>query len=87
MSVLEACIKTGVILSWTPPSTEDPTKVCEDPLLSMPTTSGNGKAAAPRKGVNAILGVGFDPGIVNAYCAWAVKHQFDTIRHDRHHGR
>ena len=26
-----------------------------------------------------ILGVGFDPGVVNAYCEVAVKHHFDTI--------
>jgi saccharopine dehydrogenase-like NADP-dependent oxidoreductase len=29
--------------------------------------------------VTAILGVGFDPGVVNAYCALAARHHFDTI--------
>lgn len=30
-------------------------------------------------GVTAILGCGFDPGAVNAFCAWAAKHRFDVI--------
>jgi len=30
-------------------------------------------------GINAILGVGFDPGVVNAWAALAVKHHFDKI--------
>lgn len=29
--------------------------------------------------VTAVLGAGFDPGVVNAYCALAVKHHFDKI--------
>lgn len=29
--------------------------------------------------MTAILGAGFDPGVVNAYCALAVKKYFDTI--------
>ena len=31
------------------------------------------------KGLTAILGAGFDPGVVNAYCAYALKHEFDKI--------
>jgi saccharopine dehydrogenase-like NADP-dependent oxidoreductase len=31
------------------------------------------------KGLTAILGIGFDPGVVNAFCAYAGKHQFDRI--------
>ena len=30
-------------------------------------------------GLTAILSVGFDPGVVNAYCAYALKHEFDKI--------
>ncbi len=30
-------------------------------------------------GLTAILGCGFDPGAVNAFCAWAAKHRFDHI--------
>jgi saccharopine dehydrogenase-like NADP-dependent oxidoreductase len=31
------------------------------------------------KGLTAILGVGFDPGVVNAYCAYALKHEFGKV--------
>jgi saccharopine dehydrogenase (NAD+, L-lysine forming) len=31
-------------------------------------------------GIIAVLGAGFDPGVTNAYCAYALKHYFDTIR-------
>lgn len=30
-------------------------------------------------GLTAILGSGFDPGVTNAYCAYALKHWFDEI--------
>ena len=31
------------------------------------------------KGLIALLGSGFDPGVSNVYCAWAKKKHFDTI--------
>ncbi|MBR4885285.1 MAG: saccharopine dehydrogenase family protein [Lentisphaeria bacterium] len=31
------------------------------------------------KGLMALLGSGFDPGVSNVYCAWAKKKHFDTI--------
>jgi saccharopine dehydrogenase (NAD+, L-lysine-forming) len=30
-------------------------------------------------GLTALLGCGFDPGVTQAYCAYALKHEFDTI--------
>ena len=33
----------------------------------------------PGKGITAILGVGFDPGVVNAYAALAQQEYFDKI--------
>lgn len=32
-----------------------------------------------KKGLTAILGAGFDPGVVNVFCAQAKKHEFDRI--------
>lgn len=32
------------------------------------------------KGVMALLGCGFDPGVTNVFCAYAKKHLFDKIR-------
>jgi len=77
MSVLEACIKAGVTYMDTAIH-EDPTKVCEDPPW-YGNYEWKRKSRCAKKGINAILGVGFDPGVVNAYCAWAAKHEFDTI--------
>lgn len=77
MSVLEACIKTGVAYLDTAIH-EEPNKVCEDPPWYA-NYEWKRKARCKDKGVTAILGAGFDPGVVNAYCALAVKHYFDTI--------
>lgn len=32
------------------------------------------------KGIMALLGSGFDPGVTNVFTAWAAKHHFDEIR-------
>ena len=32
------------------------------------------------RGLCALLGSGFDPGVTNVYTAWAAKHHFDEIR-------
>lgn len=31
------------------------------------------------KGLMALLGCGFDPGVTNIFCAWAQKHHYDSI--------
>jgi len=33
-----------------------------------------------KKGLMALLGCGFDPGVTNVFCAYAQKHLYDTIR-------
>ena len=77
MSVLEACIRTGVAYIDTAIH-EDPDKVCEDPPWYANYEWKRAERCA-EAGVTAILGAGFDPGVVNAYCALAVKHHFDEI--------
>ncbi|MFD2110749.1 saccharopine dehydrogenase family protein [Thiorhodococcus fuscus] len=77
MSILEACIETGVAYIDTAIH-EDPDKVCEDPPWYA-NYEWKRKDRCAEKGVTAILGAGFDPGVVNAYCALAVKRYFDTI--------
>lgn len=37
------------------------------------------KPAFAGKGLNAILGMGFDPGTVNVFCAHAARHELDRI--------
>ena len=77
MSLLEACIKAEVAYMDTAIH-EDPAKVCEDPPWYA-NYEWKRKDLCKEKGITAILGCGFDPGVVNAYCALAVKHHFDKI--------
>jgi saccharopine dehydrogenase-like NADP-dependent oxidoreductase len=77
MSLLEACLEAGVAYMDTAIH-EDPNKVCEDPPW-YGNYEWKRKDRCKAKGVTAILGVGFDPGVVNAYCALAVKRYFDKI--------
>ena len=77
MSVLEACIETGVVYLDTAIH-EEPDKVCENPPWYA-NYEWKRKDRCKQKGVTAILGVGFDPGVVNAYCTLAVKHHFAQI--------
>jgi saccharopine dehydrogenase-like NADP-dependent oxidoreductase len=57
---------------------EDPAKVAEDPPWYA-NYEWKKKEAVEEAGINAILGVGFDPGVVNAWAALAVKSYFDKI--------
>lgn len=77
MSVLRACIDTGVAYLDTAIH-EEPGKICE-----TPPWYGNYEwkhlEECQQKNVTAILGVGFDPGVVNAYAALAKQQYFDSI--------
>lgn len=77
MTVLQACIDTGVAYMDTAIH-EDPGKICE-----APPWYGNyewqRREACKAAGVTAILGVGFDPGVVNAYARLAEDEHLDTI--------
>ena len=77
MSVLRACMDTGAAYLDTAIH-EEPGKVCE-----TPPWYGNYEwkhlAECQEKGVTAILGVGFDPGVVNAWAALAAEQHFDRI--------
>ena len=77
MSVLEACLETGVVYIDTAIH-EEPDKVCETPPWYA-NYEWKRKDRCTEKGLTAILGAGFDPGVVNAYCALAVKRYFDQI--------
>jgi saccharopine dehydrogenase-like NADP-dependent oxidoreductase len=77
MSVLEACIETGAAYIDTAIH-EEPDKVCENPPWYT-NYEWKRKDRCKEKGITAILGAGFDPGVVNAYCALAVRKYFDKI--------
>jgi saccharopine dehydrogenase-like NADP-dependent oxidoreductase len=77
MSVLQACIETGAAYIDTAIH-EEPLKICE-----MPPWYGNyewkRRGVCAEKGITAILGAGFDPGVVNAYAALARDEYFDRM--------
>lgn len=77
MSVLEACLETGAAYLDTAIH-EEPDKVCETPPWYANYEWQRAERCA-KQGVTAILGAGFDPGVVNAYCALAAKEHFDSI--------
>ncbi len=65
MSVLEACIETGVAYIDTAIH-EDPRKICETPPWYNNYEWQRRQRCADNN-ITAILGAGFDPGVVNAY--------------------
>ncbi|MCX7818002.1 MAG: saccharopine dehydrogenase family protein [Kiritimatiellae bacterium] len=77
MSVLEACLQTGAAYIDTAIH-EEPDKVCENPPWYA-NYEWKRRDRCRERGVTAILGAGFDPGVVNAYAAYAKKHYFDRL--------
>ncbi len=77
MAVLRACLDTGAAYLDTAIH-EEPGKVCETPPWYA-NHEWKHLAECREKGVTAILGVGFDPGVVNAWAALAAEQHFDRI--------
>ncbi len=77
MSILEACIKAKVAYLDTAIH-EDPNIICENPPWYA-NYEWKRKDRCKEAEITAILGVGFDPGVVNAYASYADRYEFDTI--------
>lgn len=77
MSVLEACIETGAAYLDTAIH-EVPSKVCEPPPWYA-NHEWKRSQACKDAGITAILGAGFDPGVVNAYARFAYDNYFDKV--------
>ncbi|MFC1632190.1 saccharopine dehydrogenase family protein [Candidatus Omnitrophota bacterium] len=77
MSLLTACVRTGAAYLDTAVH-EEPHKGEEKPPWYA-NYDWPRKDECKKNGLSAILGAGFDPGVVNAYAALAVKHHFDMI--------
>ncbi|MHA6686680.1 saccharopine dehydrogenase family protein [Mesorhizobium sp. A556] len=77
MSVLSACIDTGAAYIDTAIH-EDPLKICEAPPWYA-NYEWKRREECEQAGVTAILGAGFDPGVVNAYARLARDEYFDRI--------
>jgi len=77
MAVLRACLDTGTAYLDTAIH-EDPAKICEQPPWYA-NYEWKYRDECQQKGVTAILGIGFDPGVVNAYAALAQQRWFDRV--------
>ena len=77
MTVLQACIDTGAAYMDTAIH-EDPAKICETPPW-YDNYEWQRRDACKEAGVTAILGIGFDPGVVNAYARLAADDYMDTV--------
>ncbi|MBQ2261165.1 MAG: saccharopine dehydrogenase family protein [Loktanella sp.] len=77
MSVLEACIQTGAAYIDTAIH-EDPTKICETPPW-YGNYEWKRRDDCAKAGITAILGAGFDPGMVNAFARFAVDEFMDQV--------
>ena len=77
MSVMSACIATGAAYIDTAIH-EDPMKICETPPWYA-NYEWKRREECEKAGVTAILGAGFDPGVVNAYAKLAYDDYFDRI--------
>ena len=78
MTVLQACIDTGAAYIDTAIH-EDPTKICETPPW-YGNYEWKRREACAEAGVTAILGAGFDPGMVNAFARFAVDEFMDEVK-------
>ena len=77
MSVLSACIATGAAYIDTAIH-EDPLKICETPPWYA-NYEWKRREECATAGITAILGAGFDPGVVNAFARLAQDDYFDRI--------
>ncbi len=78
MHVLEACIETGVAYIDTAIH-EEPEKICETPPW-YGNYEWKRRDRCAENGVTAILGAGFDPGVVNAYARFAIDEYMDEVK-------
>ena len=77
MSVLQACIETGAAYMDTAIH-EEQDKICETPPW-YENYEWKRRDVCKSAGVTAILGCGFDPGVVNAYARLAADDYLDTV--------
>ena len=92
LTIMDACLICGVnymdTANYEPEDTDDPEwrkiyeKRCEEKGFSAYfdySWQWAYKEKFENAGLTALLGCGFDPGVTQAYCAYAKKHEFDTI--------
>ncbi|HFD86576.1 MAG TPA: saccharopine dehydrogenase family protein [Gammaproteobacteria bacterium] len=76
--IMDACLEAGA--AYIDTAVAEDIDVINAPYPWYAAHEWKRKADFSSKGLTAILGAGFDPGVVNAYSAYALKHEFDIIR-------
>jgi len=76
-TLLDACLATGTHYLDTALGEDEHVEDIKAPWYSYVEWPRREKFAG--KKLNAFLGMGFDPGVVNIFCAHARKHHFDSI--------
>ena len=92
LTIMDACLECGVnymdTANYEPEDIEEPEwkaayeKRCKEKGFSAYfdyTWQWAYREKFEKAGLTALLGCGFDPGVTQAYCAYAKKHEFDTI--------
>ena len=92
LTIMDACLICGVnymdTANYEPENIDDPEwkaiyeKRCEEAGFSAYfdySWQWAYREKFKEAGLTALLGSGFDPGVTQAYCAYAAKHYFDTI--------
>ncbi len=77
MSILDACLATGV--AYIDTAVHEDYAVMNAPYPWYANYEWKKKARCKETGITAILGCGFDPGVVNAYVSYAQHCEFDHI--------
>lgn len=78
MPILDACLATGA--AYIDTAVHEEIDVINAPYPWYAEFEWKRRSLCEQNKVTAVLGAGFDPGVVNAYCSYALKHEFDTIR-------
>ena len=93
LAIMDACLASAASTIWTPPTTSRRTwtipqwraayeKRCQEEGFSAYfdySWQWAYQEKFEKAGLTALLGTGFDPGVTQAYCAYAQKHLFDEI--------
>lgn len=92
LTIMDACLACGVnymdTANYEPENIDDPEwrkiyeKRCKEEGFSAYfdySWQWAYKEKFEKAGLTALLGSGFDPGVTQTYCAYALKHHFDTI--------
>lgn len=74
LSIMDACLETGV--NYLDTANYEPKDVAHFEYSWQWAYQDKFK----EKGLMAVLGCGFDPGVTNIFCAYAQKHIYDSIR-------